>query len=149
MRACHSLLISPVNHVHHLSTAKCTAIVAPRITLLSTAQVIETTERIESITSDAIVDNDQLAQELGSAFAQKLMELETYRRENGNCIVPKRYEQNQPLGNWVNKQRQNYRKFLNGENSSMIQVSHFAIIFPAFTNNEFVNFFVCHNLNCI
>lgn len=64
----------------------------------------------------------QLDNELGRAFVQKLLELEDYRQENGNCLVPKRYHRNPSLGNWVNKQRQNYRKFLKGEKSSMNEV---------------------------
>jgi hypothetical protein len=59
---------------------------------------------------------------LGRAFAGKLLELEAYRNEYGDCLVPKRYKRNPSLGNWVNKQRQNYRKFMRGEKSSMNEV---------------------------
>ena len=68
-------------------------------------------------------DDDRLVKELGRSFAQKFVELQLYRQENGHCLVPKRYETNPALGNWVNKQRQNYRKFINGESSSMNEVS--------------------------
>ena len=64
----------------------------------------------------------QLDDGLGRAFARKLLELEVYRRENGDCLVPKRYRHNPSLGNWVNKQRQNYRKFMRGERTSMNEV---------------------------
>ncbi|EJK60566.1 hypothetical protein THAOC_19054 [Thalassiosira oceanica] len=43
-------------------------------------------------------------------FAQRLRELEEYKREHGHCSVPRRYRENPSLANWVNKQRQNYRK---------------------------------------
>lgn len=66
------------------------------------------------------ISNDgQLLEELGGAFARKVLQLEEYKRVNGHCLVPKRYESNPSLGNWVNKQRQNYRKYLRGEKSSM------------------------------
>lgn len=70
-----------------------------------------------------IVDEQQLARQLGSAFAQKLVELEEYKMKHGDCLVPRRYEDNPSLGNFVNKQRQSYRKFLMGEKSSMNDVS--------------------------
>jgi len=54
-----------------------------------------------------------------SAFHQRLSELRDYRKQYGNCLVPKRYEDNPTLGNWVNKQRQLYRRFLKGEKSSL------------------------------
>jgi len=41
-------------------------------------------------------------------------ELVIYAKEFGNARVPTKFPANQPLGNWVNKQRSNYKKFLNG-----------------------------------
>ena len=70
-----------------------------------------------------IADDEQLVKQLGGAFTQKLVELEEYKKNNGDCLVPRRYEENPSLGNFVNKQRQSYRKFLMGEKSSMNQVS--------------------------
>lgn len=55
----------------------------------------------------------------GAAFIEKLHDLQIYKNEHGNTLVPKRYPQNPSLGNWVNKCRQMYRKFQNGEPSSM------------------------------
>ena len=69
------------------------------------------------------LDEQQLIDSLGNAYARKVLELEKYKAEHGDCLVPKRYEENRSLGNWVNKQRQLYRKFLAGESSSMTQVS--------------------------
>ncbi|KAL3797367.1 LOW QUALITY PROTEIN: hypothetical protein HJC23_010493 [Cyclotella cryptica] len=45
--------------------------------------------------------------------------MELFKSENGHCLVPKRYDKNPSLGNWVNKQRQLYRKYLKGETSSI------------------------------
>jgi hypothetical protein len=59
---------------------------------------------------------------LGRAFVARMRELETYRNEYGDCLVPKRYNVNPSLGNWVNKQRQSYRKYLRGEKTSMNEV---------------------------
>ena len=55
-------------------------------------------------------------------FAQRLGELEEYRREHGHCSVPRRYRENPSLANWVNKQRQNYRKRMNGGKSPLTEV---------------------------
>lgn len=55
----------------------------------------------------------------GKKFLKRLEELQKYKNEYGTCHVPKRYINNPTLGNWVNKQRQMYRKFLEGEQSSM------------------------------
>lgn len=55
----------------------------------------------------------------GSAFIEKLRDLQIYINENGNTLVPKRYPKNPSLGNWVNKTRQMYRKYKQGEATSM------------------------------
>ncbi len=55
----------------------------------------------------------------GRTFLLKLQELLLYKNTNGSCSVPKRYKENPSLGNWVNKTRQMYRKYLNGESSSI------------------------------
>lgn len=55
----------------------------------------------------------------GSAFIDKLIDLQLYINEHGTTLVPKRYTKNPSLGNWVNKTRQMYRKYKQGEASSM------------------------------
>jgi len=57
----------------------------------------------------------------GGAFIERLRDLQEYKNTHGSCIVPKRYTKNPTLGNWVNKQRQMYKKFKIGEKSSMTQ----------------------------
>ena len=84
-----------------------------------------TTDDTDAATT--IVD-EQLTKQLGSAFTQKLTELEEYKKKHGNCLVPRRYEENPSLGNFVNKQRQSYRKFLMGEKSSMNDVSPYVVL---------------------
>ena len=81
-----------------------------------------------AILSTAISDDEQLVKQFGSAFAQKLIELEEYKKKHGNCLVPRRYEESPSLGNFVNKQRQSYRKYLMGGKSSINQVSTYYII---------------------
>ena len=67
--------------------------------------------------------NEQLlVKELGRAFSQRYIELQEYKHLHGDCMVPKRYKNNPSLGNWVNKQRQNYRRFVKGEKTSMNEV---------------------------
>ena len=97
------------------------------LTVICVASTTTATADTE-IVSTAISDDEQLVKQLGSAFAQKLIELEEYKKKHGNCLVPRRYEENPSLGNFVNKQRQSYRKYLMGEKSSINQVSTYYYI---------------------
>mmetsp|Transcript_34986 Transcript_34986/g.76532 ORF Transcript_34986/g.76532 Transcript_34986/m.76532 type:complete len:315 (-) Transcript_34986:42-986(-) len=54
---------------------------------------------------------------LGIKFIEKLQELHQYKLIHGDCSVPRRYG---PLGNFVNKQRQLYRKFQSGDEKSSL-----------------------------
>ena len=93
------------------------------LTAICVASTSSATADTTAIISTAISDDEQLVKQVGSAFAQKLIELEEYKNKHGNCLVPRRYEENPSLGNFVNKQRQSYRKYLMGEKSSINQVS--------------------------
>jgi hypothetical protein len=44
-------------------------------------------------------------------FTDRVHQLIEYRNQYGDTLVPKRYAENPVLGNWVNKQRQQYKKF--------------------------------------
>mmetsp|Transcript_13051 Transcript_13051/g.19878 ORF Transcript_13051/g.19878 Transcript_13051/m.19878 type:complete len:740 (+) Transcript_13051:2-2221(+) len=48
-------------------------------------------------------------------------ELQAYREEHGNCLVPAKYEGNPQLGYWVNNQRQQYRLKKRGKPSLITQ----------------------------
>jgi len=118
---------------------------SPRVILcapLSQQQHHSTIERVTSLSDDSIIvdnsttcnniisssnkscNNKHRSKELGTSFAQKYAQLEEFRDVNGHCLVPKRYKDNPSLGNWVNKQRQNYRRYLKGEKTSMNEVCH-------------------------
>ena len=92
------------------------------ITSVATTTVASSQDGINAA-AIIVVDEQQLVRQLGSAFTQKLVELEEYKNKHGDCLVPRRYEENPSLGNFVNKQRQSYRKFLVDEKSSMNDVS--------------------------
>jgi len=87
------------------------------------ARILSATTTDDTDAATTTIVDEQLTKQLGSAFTQKLTELEEYKKKHGNCLVPRRYEENPSLGNFVNKQRQSYRKFLMGEKSSMNDVS--------------------------
>ena len=53
------------------------------------------------------------------SWEERFEELKDYRKLHGNCNVPQKYQQNKQLGSWVSVQRQQYKKFKNGEKSSM------------------------------
>jgi len=54
-------------------------------------------------------------------WKKRFNELVKYKKKHGDCLVPSRYEQNRKLGKWVNRQRQEYKKWLNGVNASITQ----------------------------
>lgn len=136
---CHALLPSspPLHHTTHITSTyrpSCHQTLASP--LQSTTSIVEKDDIVSTTTlplsnnnsnKNTNINNElqqlELAKHfLGGAFTQKLVELEHYKHETGHCLVPKRYESNPTLGNWVNKQRQNYKKFVRGEKSSMNQV---------------------------
>lgn len=79
---------------------------------------------------ETTIETTTLGEEVGHAFYQKLLELDTYIQLYGHCRVPKRYAPNPSLGNWVNKQRQQYKKYMaiggckgGGDHSSDVKTS--------------------------
>ena len=47
-------------------------------------------------------------------WMERVGQIIDYKQANGHTRVPKRYKENPALGNWVNKQRQQYRNYLVG-----------------------------------
>lgn len=96
--------------------------------VLKRKYVAEAATSNDTACSTSNSDDDNIDRsELGQAFSQKMIELEGYQRVHENCLVPKRYAPNPSLGNWVNKQRQHYRRLMNGERSSMNEVSTYDV----------------------
>ena len=54
-------------------------------------------------------------------WKQRLKELKAYKQKHGDCLVPQNYKHNRKLGNWVDTQRVQYKKRLNGVNSWITQ----------------------------
>ena len=52
-----------------------------------------------------------------ASWEERFNDLKDYRKLHGNCNVPQTYQPNKALGNWVNTQRKQYKKFQNGEKS--------------------------------
>jgi hypothetical protein len=73
-----------------------------------------TSARVETNTVSTTVATASVARNRAS-WMDRVQELQEYRSTHGNTLVPKRYKENPALGNWVNKQRQSYRKFLRDE----------------------------------
>jgi len=98
------------------------------------ATILYSSFRLTATTDSNEQENTQLSPEqddffasldpelYGGAFIERLRDLQGYKNNHGSCIVPKRYDANPTLGNWVNKMRQMYRKFKNGEKSSITQI---------------------------
>ena len=50
-----------------------------------------------------------------ASWTDRVLQLVEYRDSRGDTLVPKRYNKNPGLANWVSKQRQQYRKFCSNE----------------------------------
>ena len=66
--------------------------------------------------ADCSSTTDQVQQ---GPWEERFYELVAFQQEHGHCRVPKRYQRNKPLANWVSKQRQEHRKFCNGMKASI------------------------------
>jgi len=58
------------------------------------------------------LQQEEYSKPLRSGWEGRVRQLVEYREEHGHTLVPRRYPENPALGNWVNKQRQLYRKYL-------------------------------------
>lgn len=130
---CHTLVIQPQHlktHQHHnpmtLFRRTQTAAMFSMVQAPIDSRIKESELKSTSATEN-LNHRKQLIEKIGNAFAQKLFDLEKFQQENGHCLVPKRYQNNPSLGNWVNKQRQNYRRHLMGENNTLNQVCHVCV----------------------
>ena len=54
-----------------------------------------------------------------AAWHEKHKELQLYRKENGNCLVPSNYKKNPQLATWVKCQRRQYKLYWEGRASAM------------------------------
>ena len=53
------------------------------------------------------------------AWLEKYEELKKFKRLFGHCRVPRGYQENPSLGNWVSSQRMHFKKFKEGKKSCM------------------------------
>ena len=55
------------------------------------------------------------------AWNDRYDELDVYKAEHGNCLVPQRYSKNKALGRWVDTQRTQYRLRNEGKHSHLTE----------------------------
>ena len=55
------------------------------------------------------------------AWSKRFHELELYKQQNGDCLVPPDYSINPSLGQWVVNQRHLYKNLISGEKPSITQ----------------------------
>jgi Helicase associated domain len=60
-------------------------------------------------------DNTFTMTTTGGPFMDRVQQLLDFRQKHGHCRVPKRHVENPALGNWVNKQRQEFKRFQSGQ----------------------------------
>jgi hypothetical protein len=60
-------------------------------------------------------DNTAAVPRNRASWMDRVQQLQEYCASHGHTLVPKRYKANPALGNWVNKQRQSYRKYMREE----------------------------------
>lgn len=58
---------------------------------------------------------DEHMMAVGTDWLGRVRQLLDFAQENGHTRVPKRYQKNPSLANWVSKQRQQYRRFVDGK----------------------------------
>jgi len=71
---------------------------------------------------------------------ERVRQLAAFRDAYGHTRVPKRYPLNPALGNWVNKQRQQYRNYLSGMKPCSLNSDRIAIL-------QALNFFDATTIN--
>ena len=54
-------------------------------------------------------------------WKQQFNELVKYKEKHGDCLVPQKYKNSVKLGNWVKRQRREYKKWLKGEDAPITQ----------------------------
>ena len=85
-----------------------------------------TEERIEKLNSIGFVwvvkGHDTVSWEL------RFNQLKEYKAEHGHCNVPQNYKKNAKLAEWVEKMRNQYKRYLNGDISGKLTVSRVALL---------------------
>ena len=67
------------------------------------------------VVSGPILKDSNRFKRIEEQWKQKFNELVKYKEKYGDCLVPRRYEQNNiKLGNWVGNQRREYKRWLKG-----------------------------------
>ena len=51
---------------------------------------------------------------------ERLKQLIEYKEDHGDCLVPIKYEHNKELGQWVSRQRREYKKWLKDREKSQL-----------------------------
>ena len=81
-----------------------------------------TQERIDQLTAVGLDFNDTQQKRNEAQWQSKLELLRQYREQNGHCRVPRSYEiDGVKLGIWLNNQRQEYRKHIEGKPAYITQ----------------------------
>jgi len=73
-------------------------------------------KRIQKLESLGFIWNTKTA-----LWNTRLAELKAYKEQNGNCRVPISYAENKKLGQWVSVQRVQYKKWQNGDKTTMTE----------------------------
>ena len=72
------------------------------------------------IQDENMVDDDESV-DTGDPWDLRFKQLKDFRREFGDCKVPRSFHRNKQLGIWVKLQKQNYGKMKRGEKSAMTE----------------------------
>ena len=87
-------------------------------------------KRISSLRSKSDCTKNVRSVSAASTWMDRVQELLQFSQAHGHTRVPKRYKENPALGNWVNKQRQLYRSYLQGTKPcSLTKGKNHAVIF--------------------
>mmetsp|Transcript_1374 Transcript_1374/g.2772 ORF Transcript_1374/g.2772 Transcript_1374/m.2772 type:complete len:309 (-) Transcript_1374:2122-3048(-) len=133
------LSLSLVAILPHLTLAFSSTASAPSSTTL------ESVNAVSSVGSNR--DKITTTRIWRGPWGERFQDLLDFQQEHGHCRVPKRYDANKSLANWVSKQRQEHRKFINGEKASITADRIEALEEIGFCWNAQINSPVCSPSN--
>lgn len=112
--------------IHHVANTSINNSNNVQEVVISNADNLSTHTTCNDFSSSAAVKKDAKVKRTRlpsraseETWQQRLEELRQYKLENGDCLVPKKYEESQKLGDWVGSQRHQYKKRERGEQTPL------------------------------
>lgn len=96
----------------------------------------EVTLDYEKVSTSSIQQKDTKRK----SWDERFDELQQYRREHGNCLVPQKYPLNPKLGRWVENQRSAYHRYLKEIQAGKVDPKYYGMCADRIARLEEVDF---------